>query len=363
MRLSYGLAVLVMLEVVTMAAHAQTQCPGFAEPSTGYTATNDCSRAATALQWALTISCRDGCGQEWTTIGPYNGTASAACSSSGPGYYCSPSWYRFNYKEGQTGETTAYNGAYSTLQGCHKGAKTITKGTCGCAPDCGAEDPVPPPDQCSVTPEVSTSTLGLGGMRSADLTEMPSGFFSDRREVVDGVRYVMEDWAVARVDAREPGSLRLLRVEASSSAHLGPTTPTPVLSVRPAALASDELQTVALVIEKPVHPDNSRMIPTPAVELRPAALPYLGERITAAVRIDVGEDRRIRDTQVLYSTGALPAGVELAEHLETNLRLQYASEKKHRVIVYGIVQVADGRAHLRETQVVLPLCCCNPKCI
>lgn len=337
------------------------QCQGSATAATTSTQHFDCWNPRDALQWTLNIACLDACGQVWMTLSPQQGSADGACDQLIRNF-CSPEWYRYSYTNGMYAESSAFP-AY-LLAGCKTDQEhpVITSGNCPCAPECGEDgDPDLPRDRCFTTPGVSTSTLGLGGARSADLTALPSGFFSERREEVDGVRFIMEDWAVARVAARDSGTVRLLSVEGSSSALL--RSETPVLAMRPATLASNEPQTLALVIEKPVHPDNSRMIPTPQVELAPAALPYLGQRITAAVRIDVGEDRAIRESRVLFSTGSFPGGFDLAEHLQRHLRLRYASEKRHRVIVYGIVEVEAGRATLRENEVVLPLCCCNPFCV
>jgi hypothetical protein len=351
-------AILLLATLPTNEASAQ--CAGSATAATTYTQHFNCSSPGDALQWTLNIACLNGCGEVWWNIPPKDGAADGACDQ----YirnFCSPKWYRYSYTNGMYAETSAFE-AY-LFAGCkHRDLPITTAGDCPCAPDCGGE-PDRPPERCSVTPEVSTSTLVLSGTGSADLTALPSGFFSERREVVDGVSFIMEDWAVARVTAKESGSVRLLSVEGSSSTLLAPGPGTPVLSMRPAALGSNEPSAIALVIEKPVHPDNSRMIPIPRVELVPAALPYLGERVTAAVRIDLGEDRKIRESRVLYSTGPVPEGLDLAEHLRSHLRLRYASEKRHRVIVYGIVEVEAGRATLRDSEVVLPLCCCNPFCI
>ncbi|HSL84423.1 MAG TPA: hypothetical protein VLF66_16745 [Thermoanaerobaculia bacterium] len=345
--------------VTLVAGELSAQCAGYATAATTSTQHFNCSDPKGALQWTLNVACVDGCGKVWWTLSPQNGSADGACDFLVRNF-CSPEWYRYSYTNGMYAESSSWPA--KLFGGCtlDKTNPVITDGNCPCAPDCGVE-PVPPPGQCSESPEVTSSTLGLGETRSADLRELPSGFFSERREVVDGVRFIMEDWAVARVEARDSGAVRLLRVAASSSPLLGPKPS--VLSMRPAALASENAEVIALVIEMPVHPENSRMIPTPVVELRPAALAYLGDRITAAVRIDVGEDRRIRDTQILYSSGLLPVGIDLAQHLESILQLRYGSEKGHRVIIYGIVEIDAGAARLRESEVVLPLCCCNPRCI
>jgi hypothetical protein len=91
-------------------------------------------------------------------------------------------------------------------------------------------------------------------------------------------------------------------------------------------------------------------------------VPHHGERLTAAVRIDIDEDREVRDSRVLYAVGRLSEGIDLAEEVRDRLKVTYASAKPHRVVVYAVVDVESGEMQLRESQVVLPQCCCNPLC-
>lgn len=355
----------ILLLVATLGSEAASaQCVGLASAATTETLRqiDDCNLVnpdlKDALQWTLSITCLDGCGEVWTALPSRNGSADAACSVV-PLNVCLPQWYRYSYTNGLYAESSAWN--MTVFNGCQTDYQTITSGNCPCAPECADDPGGPVINPCSVTPPTEILVLELSETQQTRPPSIPPGFFSDRREVVDGIKYIMEDWAVLRLTAEEAGSTPLLRVEEASSVR----TATRSLEVVALDMASsfEEPESAVLLIEAPVHPDNSRMIPTPGVELRPTALPYLGTRVTAAVRIDVGEDRRVREVQVLYSTGTLPAGMDLAGHLRTNLQLRYGSEKRHRVIVYGVVDLEAGRVRLRTSEVVLPLCCCNPTCV
>lgn len=365
-RLKIVAAVLVLgMSVATGEVSAQTGgCEGSASAATSESTTTPSSCDVSkdefkdSLKWTLKISCKDRCGKVWSELAPSAGSADGACTAF-PKNLCHPQWYRYNHESGMYAESSAWS--MYVFNGCKQGTLNTTAGNCPCAPPCWTPDdrPDPDPHPCSTTPDTKSTVLGLAGRTSAELTTLPSGFFTERRETVGNVKFIMEDWAVVRV-APESDRVRLLGLEGSSSALLAPRAA--AVSARRASRSSGDPGQIALVVEAPVHPDNSRMIPTPGVELRAAALPYLGERITAAVRIDVGADREIREVKVLYGTGSLPAGIDLAQHLRDNLQLQYQSAKQHRVIVYGIVDVEAGKVLLRENEVILPLCCCNPIC-
>jgi hypothetical protein len=355
---------MLLLGAALVAGDASAQCAGLASAATTETLRQieDCDlfnpNLKGALQWTLSISCLDGCGQVWTTLPSRNGSADAACSVV-PFNICLPQWYRYNYTNGLYAESSAWN--MKVFNGCQADFQTITSGNCPCAPSCNNDPGGPVINPCSVTPPTEATVLELTEATSSRAPTLSTDFFSDRREVVDGIKYVMEDWAVLRLAGERAGSTRLISIEGSSSDRLASKRVPP--GARGKATGSEESERIVLMVEAPAHPDNSRMIPPPKIELRPAAVPYLGPRITAAVRIDVDEAREIRDSRVLYSSDSLPTGIDLAEHLRTHLLFRYASEKRHRIIVYGIVDLEAGRVRLRENVVIVPLCCCNPVCV
>jgi hypothetical protein len=258
-------------------------------------------------------------------------------------------------------ETSAF--ASYLYAGCQlRDVPVTTAGDCPCAPPC--EEPHDPPydkpGPCSQPVPVETTVLSLVGSLDGDLESIGESIFSKRIEDGDGVSFIMEDWAVVGVNAHGAGEVLHLDTEARSAdrpmpaSYRGPQ--------RGALWAPEGSRGLGLLIAAPAHRRDRRQIPQPTVALLPTKLPYQGERLTAAVRIDIDEDRSIRTAQVLYGVGGLPDGIDLAEEVRHHLQVTYASEKQHRVIVFAVLDVGSGEMKLRDSQVVLPQCCCNPLC-
>lgn len=125
-----------------------------------------------------------------------------------------------------------------------------------------------------------------------------------------------------------------------------------------------------LVIEDADHPHNSREIPVPAV-----APIDIDEGLPVSVagqemwfRAEVGEDGVIDQMVLLNVPEELVSGKELVsgsinERLRERLSLRYADERRHRVVVFGLVR-ANTKGHLVMTRshVILPTCCYGRHC-
>ena len=74
------------------------------------------------------------------------------------------------------------------------------------------------------------------------------------------------------------------------------------------------------------------------------------------MRADFGEAGLLRDLDVLYSDRPLTA--DERSFLETNLELVYASEKRHRAVVFAVLGLGAEAVTLESWETVLARCCC-----
>ena len=237
--------------------------------------------------------------------------------------------------------------------------RNVTSEDCTHADQMNSPDPPSPgggggTGTCSGPVTTDPQFMRIAGTVPTAIVDERTPLFTRRFEVVEGITYMMEDWAVVSFGRSSPGRPSPVRVERSSSPFFTPSRETKPLD--------QDVAGTALLIEAPAHQHNSRHIPTPEVRLRPAAIPYLGERVTAALRIDVGENRKIREIQTLHTVGRIPPGVNLSERIRSSLQVAYASNRQHRIIIFAVVDLTDGRMLLRESEVVMPPCCCIPTC-
>lgn len=121
-----------------------------------------------------------------------------------------------------------------------------------------------------------------------------------------------------------------------------------------------------LVIEDADHPHNSREIPVPAVAPIDfdADLPVSLAGQEMWFRAEVGEDGVIDQMVLLNAPDDLVSGKDLTsgsinERLRERLSLRYADERRHRVVVFGLVRAnTEGHLVLTRSHVILPKCCC-----
>ena len=213
------------------------------------------------------------------------------------------------------------------------------------------------PCRAAASAEVKTWVVPLGaGLDAIDLDS--ASLFAGRIETVEGIPYLMEDWALVTYASDSRGRVSGTRVESSSS---------PVFELfghgLGAALDEQPPTGKVLVVQGPIHPHNARHIQKPAIHLPPKAIAFLGPEGRAVVRVDIGENRRIRNIQILDVLGNLPPSIDLNRYVQEELRLVYASERDHRMIIYLVLRFANGRLEVVEQRVSLPLCCCSPLCV
>jgi hypothetical protein len=122
-----------------------------------------------------------------------------------------------------------------------------------------------------------------------------------------------------------------------------------------------------LVIEDADHSHNSREIPVPAVAPIDidAGLPVSVAGQEMWFRAEVGEDGVIDQMILLNIPEDLVSGRDLVEgslngRLRDRLSLRYADERRHRVVVFGLVRAnTEGHLVMTRSHVILPKCCCN----
>ena len=115
-----------------------------------------------------------------------------------------------------------------------------------------------------------------------------------------------------------------------------------------------------LVLEDAEHPHNSREIPVPAVAPIDidAGLPASLAGQETWFRAEVGEDGVVDQMIVLNAPEAF-ASESFNERLREHLSLRYADERRHRVVVFGLVRAnTQGHLVMTRSRVILPKCCC-----
>ena len=119
-----------------------------------------------------------------------------------------------------------------------------------------------------------------------------------------------------------------------------------------------------LVVEAGNHPHNERHVPQAKLvpieldlsELQELYGPIKGELWFRAEVAPTGEVDRML---VLESSVPVPRR-PLHEAIRDNLKLQHETDKRHRVVVFGLARVAeDGLMSVKDAMVVTPQCCCS----
>lgn len=126
-------------------------------------------------------------------------------------------------------------------------------------------------------------------------------------------------------------------------------------------LFRDEGTSASLVIEDGNHPQNGREIPFPVVARLDidAGLPAGAAGLEVWFRVEVGTDG-VADQVVLLNFPAEFKSFWFNDRLQEHLKLLYADDRRHRIVVFGLLR-ADERGHLvlARSKVLIPKCCCN----
>jgi hypothetical protein len=210
---------------------------------------------------------------------------------------------------------------------------------------------------CSVS-ESRTSVMGVDradrGAKTAEHQLLYGLSRSEKRR--DGV-YVFEEWAVISSEGA------LVR---ASDLKFATRVNEDGFRFRPRGKRGSNA--TSLVIEEADHPQNSREIPLPSVGPididadYPAGLS--GQEIW--FRAEVGKDEVVDQVLLLNVPDDLVAGRFATElHLLNGeigkaVRLRYADEGRHRVVVFGLLRAnMEGHLVMVSSRVILPKCCCN----
>lgn len=198
---------------------------------------------------------------------------------------------------------------------------------------------------------LSSRTLVIGSDRGAEFADHQLRFGlqrpGDRREG----SFIFEEWALVS----SAGDKAM--VLGASTAEFRNRVQAVAERFRPRGRGTSTV----LVIAEAEHPHNSREIPVP--EVAPidfdAGLPVSVAGQEAWFRAEVGEDGVV-DQVILMNFPEAFASFSINGRLREHLSLRYADDRRHRVVVFGVVR-ADAKGHLAMTEslVVLPTCCCG----
>ncbi len=208
---------------------------------------------------------------------------------------------------------------------------------------------------CSGTVVGATTTTSL--VDGSLLDKRPGTYPLSRRDVQGHVRYLLDDWAVLSASPAARGGQVVETLNASSAgfakaAAAGLRAGLPMSSTGP-----------VLVVEAPVHPKNTRWIPTPEVALRGGAFADGSAFQELAVRADFDASGTLVEVEPIYPVAGVPEAL-LAE-LRSRLTMVYQGDKRHRAISFMVLDLGD-RVKIRSSVTILPQCCCGtdePFCV
>ena len=226
---------------------------------------------------------------------------------------------------------------------------------------------------CYCDPKPGGGSGGGGGVGCLRLDSRTSAMGADRRSGLEAKAYQLgggllnpgerrdgtynfEEWALVSPEGK---ILRASQLEFAERVHASAER------FRP---REKDGGSAVLVIEDAAHPPNSRAIPLPKVapididaEL-PASLS--GQEIW--FRAEVGKDGAVEQVLLLNVPDDLIAGKFSSDmnginySLREGLKLRYADEARHRVVVFGLLRATlEGHLVMVRSRVSLPKCCCN----
>jgi len=127
-------------------------------------------------------------------------------------------------------------------------------------------------------------------------------------------------------------------------------------------MPKDVVETTVLLVEAAVHERNGREIPLPSV------IPF---------KVDLGWNRPLKSSDIWFRAEVAPEGSvdnitllekmaqpweeHVMETIQQHLRLQYADERRHRTVVFGVATIDEqGLMTVRDNGLVtIPQCCCG----
>lgn len=114
-----------------------------------------------------------------------------------------------------------------------------------------------------------------------------------------------------------------------------------------------------LMIQEPVHPMNSRLVPKPEVKISSTVLARSerGAGEIVAARIQLSPTRAVERVDIVYTSKPMEES-RLKELVSQRIGLVFESEKGHRTAVYMTFRLTD-RIEVLDTVTVFPKCCCG----
>ncbi len=199
--------------------------------------------------------------------------------------------------------------------------------------------------------DTSTWTLAGGGSKLAD-HQLGLGLsrFEERPEGV----YLFEEWAMLGVG--EDG----MRMRLGSAADFQGRLEGAVEAFRPVGRRERRV----LVVQAGNHPHNDRHIPQPKLVPVEVDMSHLEESYGAVkgefwFRAEVAPTGEVDRMLVLESSVPVPQRY-LHDAVRENLKLQHDTDKRHRVVVFGLARVTEGGLmSVKDAIVVTPQCCCS----
>jgi hypothetical protein len=210
---------------------------------------------------------------------------------------------------------------------------------------------------CKSAPPAPQQTIAVSLGENPHTVPFPeSSFVLSRMEPGNDVSQLMDEWAVASpsgevLRASSPAFASAIAkdlVEAGRNA--------PRVEKRGAAEGEDAGEPL-LIIEAPVHPHNSRFVPTPTLILTDAEVPGGTSPVRVLVRADFSEEQDSVDgLQILHADGPMPQN--LLELLRSRMALDRIPGERHRTVVFALVNIKDV-IEITSLAAVLPKCCCG----
>jgi len=238
----------------------------------------------------------------------------------------------------QTPSCTLYNGGSFYYCGCTCELSGPFGGGGGGIGGCGST-------------KLSSSTFVVGSDLKSELADYQLQFGllhpGDRREG----SFNFEEWALVSSAGGKDTVLNASTVEFSNR----------VQDVAERFRPRGKHTSTVLLIEDAEHPHNSREIPVPKVAPIDidAGLPAKAAGQEAWFRAEIGEDGVVDEVVLLNIPEAFASG-SINDQLRERLSLRYADERRHRVVVFGLVRVnARGHLVMTRSRVILPKCCCG----
>lgn len=189
-----------------------------------------------------------------------------------------------------------------------------------------------------------------------------SSFVLHRTELgTDGLSYLVEEWVILTYSSQTGASgPRVSILNASSpefaAAKSRDLTQGARVSWKGISSRREGSSETVLVIEAPIHPNNSRLVATPDLRLSDPEVPAGITPAGVLVRADFSEDETLQRLQVLRADGVVTDN--LLAVLKDRLQLHRNSTRHHRTVVFARIEI-DKSMEVSSLATILPKCCCN----